>query len=63
MSPVSLVVPVLRHRRIILEEEMAEYHGWLAAQDQLDGRLRRCGFHCVETRKGWFRLYATWRAA
>jgi ubiquinone/menaquinone biosynthesis C-methylase UbiE len=63
MSTLARVVPVLEHRRIILEEEMADYRRWLSTQDQLPGRLARHGFRCVETRKGMFRLYAKWQAA
>jgi PAS domain-containing protein len=63
MSTLARVVPVLEHRRIILEEELADYRRWLSTQDQLPGRLARHGFRCVETRKGMFRLYAKWQAA
>jgi ubiquinone/menaquinone biosynthesis C-methylase UbiE len=62
LSPLARLVPLLAHRRIILEEEMADYRTWLRQQPELCDRLERRGFARLQVRSGLFRLYGKWRA-
>lgn len=62
LSPLARLVSSLSHRRIILEEEMADYQSWLKHQDRLHERLLRHGFELVACKRGVFRLFGKWRA-
>ncbi|MBI4489890.1 MAG: methyltransferase domain-containing protein [Deltaproteobacteria bacterium] len=62
LSSLACLAPSLSHRRIILEEEMEDYHNWLKNQDSLPERLARHGFELVACKRGIFRLFGKWRA-
>jgi len=62
LSPLARLAPSLAHRRVILEEEMADYRRWLQDQGHLHERLARQGFELVACVRGVFRLFGKWRA-
>lgn len=62
LSPVSRLSKTLNFRRIILEEEMDDYHNWLHIQGGLFNLIERSGFKLVEAPQGLFRLFAKWEA-
>ena len=62
LSPISRMSKTLNFRRIILEEEMDDYHHWLNIQGGLFNLIERSGFKLVEAPQGLFRLFAKWEA-